>query len=332
MKCTIKATLSYIYICTAAGSAYGIISKGLQYFSPTLIITLRMFFGFLICLLIFFLRFLFLKKYKNNFLQQLFPGKIIIYHMCISGLLYQGIAHTLIATTQQWVNSAIVQMVFPLDSVIASIFSHFFFEDEKFTLLKLYSLILAFLGVIMTAIPSFKHPSPGVTITNIIIGYLFLFIAVFLWGLSTVYMKLKTSTYDGLITGIYQLLSSFFICGITSIIYDGPKKIIYQCLNTPLIGWLSPIIVGIFASGLIVLCAIILVKEIGAVAGNFPSFGQIIIGIFVGVIWLKEWKFYSIFDIIITLLGTIFLIIGIYIGFSKDENKENEPLLTINEN
>ena len=330
MKCTIGALLTMMYICTVAGCAYAIISKVLKYFSPTLIISIRMLSGFIICLIMLLIQSIFFKE-KNKFIKDYFyPGKWPIIHMLLTGILYQGISHMFVAFAQKWVVSSIVQMLYPLIPVFGALTAHIFLPDEKCTKKIFNSLIFSLVGAILTTIPTFRHPTSNIGTFELFIGYTFIIIAIIIWGVSSVYMKAKLLPYNIITTGTYQLFSATIISIITTLLMNGSKNTIIQIKSAPFIIWLGPIIVGIFASGLLMPAHMYVVQEIGSVASNFGIFGQILVGMIVGIIIMNEWAKYSFLDILISLFGVVFITFGIFVGFSFDFKEiKDDPLLDI---
>ena len=294
----------FLYMCSVCGSAYAIISKGMQYFSPITIIALRMFFGFLGCLVVLIFCVIRKNHKETNLKQFLYPGAWPVVHIVISGLSYQGVGHTMIAFSQKWVSSAMVQVVFALIPVLAAVTAHTTLPDEKCNTQLSISLVFSVIGVVFSTYPSLSHPSKVVDSSNIVLGYVLIFLSVFIWGISTTYMKVKTVSYDLMVVSTYQLFSSVIFCCVFALIYDGPKSIISQCRNT-------------------------IIKEIGSVGSNFGVFGQIIVGMIVGSLWLHEWDKYTKWDVISSIFGVFLIGMGIFSGFSpENEQIDDEPLIS----
>lgn len=66
-----------------------------------------------------------------------------------------------------------------------------------------------------------------------------------------------------------------------------------------------------------------LINKIGAVRTNFIPFGQIIIGVLLGIFWLKEWSNYKLFDIFISIFGLLFIFAAILFGFFETTIPDN---------
>ena len=322
MNYDISSLLVFFYLCLANGLSAAAISKSLKNFEPTLLIAIRMFSGFFICLIILLIKIPFNIELRTNLKKKLFPDLISIVHVCISGMLFQGIPHTLYAFAQQWVSSSMAQLMRPLSPIMGTVFSHFFLPDEKFNLKKFFSLLFAVIGVSMTSIPSFSDSHSTYSLSNRIFGFILLFFAVSFTGIALVYMKKKTKHIDSSISAVYQMFSSGFFCLIWYSFKDGKHIFDFQKYYQPFKVWIYPILTGIFASGLTVHGSLYLVEKVGAVGTSFTKFGQIIIGVGAGIIWLNEWAKYSKFDIYISIGGIIILSFGILIEFIKFDEKK----------
>ena len=329
MKCTLGSFIAMIFLCLIAGSSYSLISNSLKYFTPFLIIFIRMISGFLICIILLIIFKLFFNNNKNNLI--FFPNIKIIFHMLISGGLYQGICHILIVISQKWISSSMIQIMYPLIPIFSTIGSKILYPNEKINKEMIYSLIFSFIGVILTTLPTFQNISNNFTIYDLLIGYFLILISVIIWGFMTVYMKYYLLNYNILLISTYQLFSSTILSLLILLFTDNLNNIKKQFLNSTFLSLISPIIVGIFSSGLLMILMNYVIKEIGPIASNFGIFGQILVGLIIGILFLNEWNKYNLKDILLSIFGIIFLIFGIFIGFSLNKEEiQDEPLLLNN--
>ena len=326
MLCTTTSSLVFLYVCIAYGIGAAMITKGLMHWSPYLLISFRMFFGFFICFLIFIYLYFTNISIRSNLNEHKFPKPMELFHMISQGLTYQGIPHILLALAQQWVPSIATQIMQPSGAMIGAVLSHFCFPDERFTVTKFFSLFLSVTGIFGTAYPSFDHPSPNVTIFKMIIGYILIFIAVALGGLSSIYFKLKPFPYHQSFLSTIQLGGATIFCFLFSFYFDGINSIILQSRTANKIEWLWPILVGVFCSGLSIHAALYLVVNVGAVGVYFIEIGQVGFGIIAGVVWLKEWAHYSQFEILISIVGIAIIGVGVILGFHSPKKLEYEPI------
>jgi drug/metabolite transporter (DMT)-like permease len=166
-----------------------------------------------------------------------------------------------------------------------------------------------------------------------LLGYLFLVVSVALFGLATVYFKLKVPNTDITISSMLQTGGSFVFDVTWSLIMDGPSKIKSCIAAADWVAWMWPLMLGVLASGIAVHGFMYLVNRLGAVGANFVPFGQIIVGVTLGVAWLHEWAQYRWWEIGMSALGVLCLVTAIAIGFwhekvpegIEEEEEEEEP-------
>lgn len=70
-----------------------------------------------------------------------------------------------------------------------------------------------------------------------------------------------------------------------------------------------------------ILCAYIC-RVFGAVKSMLVFFGQIVVGIVAGVVFLNEFKGYKWWMHVLSWSGLIFLVISMFVGFYVDDTKE----------
>lgn len=334
MKCSLLIAFSFIFCSVAYGASSAAVTQALKQFTPELIIVFRMVFGCSFCFIVMIFRMIFQKGYATNVRTHFCSGFWPLFHLCVGGLLNLGIPHSLISIAQQWIPSASVQLSKPLTPAVSQILSHFLLPDERFTWMKFAALCCAVVGVVCSAVPSFLHTDSSNDTIHLAIGYVLLIVAVSLFGVASVYLKYKTPNTDITVSSLVQTGISFVFDIIWSLIMDGPKKIQSTLVNATWYGWIWPLMLGVLASGVAVHCFMYLVNNLGAVGANFIPFGQILVGVTLGVAWLHEWAPYKIWEIILSVIGILFLVMAIVIGFwhtkepkhSTREGEEEEEL------
>lgn len=147
-----------------------------------------------------------------------------------------------------------------------------------------------------------------------------------MFGIAPVFYKWKCPNSD-VTTGVaIQLFASVIWNLIWMLCFDGPKKIHKMVSDAPPIAWLWPVIVGILVSGVAVQCLLFLVSTLGSFGTNLVPFGQLIVGVIVGVAFLREWKHYLAFEIILCVIGILFIILSLELGFVKPKEKPQSVL------
>ena len=67
----------------------------------------------------------------------------------LSGILYNAITFSLISCGQQFIPSSMAALLMSCGPFVALVLTHFLTHDEKFSLIKLLSVVLGFSGVIL---------------------------------------------------------------------------------------------------------------------------------------------------------------------------------------
>ena len=234
-----------------------------------------------------------------------------------------AIPHSLISTGQKWINSASVQLVTPLASVSGAIISHFILDDEKFNINKFYSLLFSIFGVFSTGYPPFRisQTNPNQNSNNVILGYILILSGMTLFGFAPVFLRWKVKSFEITFNVVFQLLSSLIFCFIWSLVFDGWIFFKNNLSSAPLKGFIWPIGVGIIISGICIHGYMYLVDSIGAFGSNLLPFGQILVGVTLGVLFLKEWNGYTTFEIIIVLFGIVFLLLSMFFWIQNSKRK-----------
>lgn len=318
MKCSISSAIIFVVAATLYGASYAFVAKGLVYFSAGLFQTFRMLFGFIFTVGLLMVRLAINKDgvYRQVVKAHFTSGVMPIVWMMIDGLLNLGTPHCLIAVAQKWVSSANVQIMLPISTGAGAIMAHFVLADEPFTWMKLWSILASIIGVALCGVPSFRHAdSTGASFKQMLLGYFLVFISVVMFGIAPVFYKWKCPNSD-VTTGVaIQLFASVVWNAVWMLCFDGPKNITRMVNDAPPIAWAWPVMVGVLVSGVAVQCLLFLVSTLGSFGTNLVPFGQLIVGVIVGVAFLHEWKLYLTWEIIICCVGICFIILSLALGF-----------------
>ena len=321
MKFTVVDAIVYVLLSLIYGTAFAAVQEAQEYYNPCVLIAYRMLFGFGTCVIIFIFRLIVQVDYRPIAKAHFLAGIVPIIHLAIGGVLFHGITQCMCSIALQWLPSAAAQITQPISTATASIMSHFIFTDERFNIHKFISLVCALAGVVLNAIPSFLHSGSSDETKNVTIGYVVLILGVIVQGVGMVYMKWKSPNTDVTVSAMIQVGASAVLCFIWSLIYDSPSTIANQSVDSPPIAWLWLLLVGVLATGLAGHGYVFLVNNIGATGASFITFGQIFVGIVVGVAFMKEWSGYRWWEIFMCVVGVLFLAGAIATGFigGKDQ-------------
>ena len=323
----IKSILIFIYTCIANGIVPSIIKICKNDFSPYLFNLIRMFSGLFFSIIILIFQYNFNYEFRILFKENFFCSFKIFFHIFLNGILYLGIPQLLMAISQKNIESSIILLFKPLAPLIGSIISHFLLFDEPFTFRKFISLIFGIIGVFFTVYPTFLNNS--IFNINLIKSYLILIFSIIILSISFIHMKLKVLNINIHISTFFQLLGCFLFNLLLILLFN--RK---ELLNINIkINLFYPILIGLFSSTFVFYSIIFLINEFGAVITSYNTFGQIFIGVFIGIFLLKEWKNYNLNLIIISIIGILFLLITILIGiFEKKFNYKKLEISNLNSN
>ena len=318
MKCTVTSAIVFTVLSLIYGTAFAGVAQGMKYFQPCVMIAYRMLFGFVACVIVFVIRLLTQKQYKQVALAHFTSGVWPFIHMTLAGLMFHGITHNMIAVAMLWVPSAAAQVVQPLSSATSAAMCHFVMDDEPFTLSKGISLICSIIGVVTNAVPPFLKPQSSSGTRNTAIGYTLLIVSMIIQGIGMVWMKWKTPNADVTVSTMVQVGMSAALSFIWVLRWDSPAVLAKESTQSPPIAWLWPVLVGVLGTGLAGHAFVWLVGALGSVGASFITFGQIFVGIIVSVAFLKEWAGYRWWEIFMSIFVLIALAGAIFAGFLLD--------------
>jgi len=328
MEFGLISIIVFVILVVINGSTNAFIAEGIKFFDPGVLMFYRYFFAFVLSIIIFIFRYIIDHNGLRNALSSLFSHeRKKLYFLLLGGIFSVGMPSSLISTGQKWVSSASAQLMNPIASASGALFSHFFLSDEKFSNFKLYSLLSAITGVGFTSIPLFNHASNNTSTgsNSMLIGFLLVFFGTVMIGLYPGLLKLKVPDMDISLSIVFQLLSAVIYYIIWSLIFydwETTKKTIKLPINY----WISPLVLGIIKSGLCLHGYMYLVGKIGSFGVNLLPFGQIIVGVSIGVLFLKEWKDYSFLEYTISILGMLVLFLSLWFGLNDKKPQTKEQI------
>ena len=317
----IAGVLGFVALCFLYGTSYGIAQFGLGYYKDggATLIALRMIFGFVATLLIFIGRFTFEPKIRFNIIDSVKNHKWDMVKSAFGGIMYYGFPHSLIGITQDVIPSNTIHIAQSCVPLFATIFANFMLPDEKFSFKRFYPQVLALIGTVLTAIPTMDSDySGGATTKQYIVDFILLAISIASFGFGSVFMKSHLASVEPTLCGVFQLLGSAVFSVIFAVIYEKPSTFAEHVRNGG-IGIIWPLILGmVHTCG----CAYIFLftcKILGAIIASFSNFGQIVIGILIGVFFFSEWESYKTKDYVMSGIGLVVLTLAIICGFFSDK-------------
>lgn len=307
--------LGFIALCFLYGTSYGIAILGLKQYSGATLTALRMIFAFFSSLLIFIGRIIFEPDTRTAISISFKKHKKHIFTSAFGGIMYYGFPHSLIGVAQRSIPSNTVHIAQSCVPFFAFIFANFMLDDEKFSWLKFYPQLLALNGTILTTIPT-EDSSYGEKPK--VIDYIFIVVAIASFGFGSVYMKSHLACVEPTICGLYQLFGSAIYSTLFAIHYDKLSVFTSQIRSTKIGTIIWPLILGAVHTCGCTYVYLFTCKKLGAVIASFSNFGQIVIGVLIGIFFFDEWDSYDVKDYIMSAFGLVLLTAAIICGLVGD--------------
>jgi drug/metabolite transporter (DMT)-like permease len=168
----------------------------------------RMVFTLITTFAIFCYQYNFSASFREKVKLQLSDGSVSIVKCFLGGMIGLGVPTSIVTLAQRTVPSVIVTLSQPSIPLFSLVLAHFILDSEKITFHKVFVHLTAFIGALLTIIPSFGLES--VDLSFRLIGFVFIFIGLFFYGISSIYIKLYMTK------GETALICSFSVFGGTS--------------------------------------------------------------------------------------------------------------------
>jgi drug/metabolite transporter (DMT)-like permease len=270
-----------------------------------------MFFALLATLCIFFYSYNGISGFRDKVNTQLSDGSVSRVKCFFGGIIGLGIPNSIITLAQRTVPSVIVTLSQPTIPLFSLVLAHFLVESEQITFHKVFVHVTAFVGAVLTIIPSLQLDSANLSFR--LVGFIFLFIGLFFYGLGSIYIKLYMTKGEMALTCSYSVLGGTTY-NLLALLWAGGFGEIF---DIPLVKIFKILVFSIFFSALPSFLFIYVVRELGPVKANLVDFGQIIIGVICGVFLLNEWKTLKTSDEIISWIGVVQIFLALSFDFSR---------------
>lgn len=320
--------MGFVALCFLYGTSYGFAQQVQEIYPEAILPAFRMFFGFIATAIITIFRMIFDVTTRNNIKYSVKTHKMDMLKSAFGGIMYYGFPHSLIGVTQKSIPSNTIHIAQSCVPFFAFIFANFMLADEKFSLRRFYPQVLALIGTILTTIPT-NHSDYGGKKEPL--HYIFLVVSVASFGFGSVYMKSHLAVCEPTLCGFFQMFGSFVFSACFGLAWNRPSGFMDSFHKTTWIRIIYPIILGAVHTCGCTYVYLWTVKRLGAVISSFSNFGQIVIGILIGVILLNEWDAYVVKDYILSACGLVTLTAAIVCGFISDRKAmaKDESLTSI---
>jgi drug/metabolite transporter (DMT)-like permease len=314
MASKILPYIAFGLLCLIFGSSYAVVSRALYFVDGNILSFCRMWFACLTGFSVLAFRFFTDQTFRSHVESSYQSGSVSMKKILLCGILNQGLPHSLITVAQRSLPSVAVTIAQPCVSLFAVFAAHFLLPDERFHCRKLIPQLLALTGTALTSIPTLS-PKGVSAVAPQLLDFGLLGGAICSFGIGTVYVKLALTGLETVFCSPFQLLGSALYTSVFAASQLGLEFMFVALRN---IGWNTigwSLLMGTvftYASGLLF---VYVVRELGAVKAGFANFGQIVIGVIAGVVFLEEWKEYSGNEVAVSFVGLGLLTVSIFSGF-----------------
>jgi drug/metabolite transporter (DMT)-like permease len=313
--------VAFVAVCLLFGTSYAVVSRALFFSDESMLSCLRMCFAAAIALCVLRARMRLSPGYAAHVRGALASGHASLPRMVFCGVINYGLPHSLITLAQRTVTSVAVTIAQPLVAVVALFAARLAFPEERITARRLAPQALALAGTVLTSIPSFgrnAHYSRAAQALD----YCLLGAAVLSFGVGSVFLKWAFPTADAALLCAAQLGGSAAY-GVAFCAWRlGPAfmAVAFRNIAPHTVAW--SLLLGLCYTYATAMLWVFVVRELGPVKANFANFGQIVVGVVAGVLFLGEWQEFTPRDVAMSLAGLGFLTVSILAGFLLQEKGE----------
>jgi len=199
--------------------------------------------------------------------------------------------------------AAVLNGTMPLFTILLS---PIFIEDDRITLPKLGGLVIGFIGVVILMAPSIQGKW-----SNELLGQAAILMATLSYASATVFARKKSGGLPAQMQAFLQLSAGTII--IWTIALFTEKPIIFPQLP---ITWFALLWLGLLGSCIAYIIYFSLLHKIGPTRVSMVTYIPPLIGMFLGVVFLKEQFYWQ------SLLGALLILSGIAIVNLKQETRQ----------
>jgi len=237
--------------------------------------------------------------------------KIPIFKAIFCGIISFGLPHSLISISQRSLSSSFVNIMQSLPPFFTLVFSALYSID-KITFKKLLPHILAIIGTILVAIPSFSGHTSSAAANPF--DFLLCLLAVMGFGYGPVYLKNYLGDVNMTANVFLQSIGSSLYAFVSALIQD--QQCLPSIFKASFQDMIVPIIMGVIFTTCSGFLSVYVINELGPVVSMMTNYGQIIVGVCEGVFILNEWKDYTFQSKAMSWLGTAILCSSLFLGMS----------------
>ena len=226
-----------------------------------------------------------------------------LFDFFLLGMFNIALPWLLISWAEQFIDSgtaAVLNGTMPLFTILLS---PIFIQDDRITLPKLGGLVIGFIGVVILMAPSIQGKW-----SNDLLGQAAILMATLSYASATVFARKKSGGLPAQMQAFLQLSAGTIIIWVTVLFTE--KPIIFPQLP---ITWFALLWLGLLGSCIAYIIYFSLLHKIGPTRMSMVTYIPPLIGMFLGVVFLKEQFYWQ------SLLGALLILSGIAIVNLRQE-------------
>jgi drug/metabolite transporter (DMT)-like permease len=293
-KLKLKEMAAFIALSFAWGSSFYWIKIALEEIGPFMLVAFRLTFGLLGLMIVVYFR-----KEKFNL------TKVQWKFLALLGVFNSALPFVLISWGEKFIDSGVASILNASAPLLTMVVAHFILKDEKFTPIKLVSLLLGFAGVYVLI-----SRNGGLNDQNSIAGMLAVLLAALMYAFSTIYTRKFTKGIPPILISFVSFLSATILIWVLTFMFETPLVFPSSSIIWGALLWL-----GLIGSFIAYLLYFYLVHSIGPTRAIMVTYTLPLIGVGLGVLFLGE-----SFDLPL-VIGGILILLSIIIVNIKQKAK-----------
>jgi drug/metabolite transporter (DMT)-like permease len=263
----IKEWIAFIALGLVWGSSFLWIKIAVQEVGPFLLVALRLLFGILGLLIIVAIRHPVWPSQKQTWL-----------YLTLLGITNNGLPYLLISWGEQYIDSAVAAILNSTMPLFTMVIAHFFLIDDRITPKRFVALFAGFLGVIVLVsrdLNGAMHSS--------LLGQLAVLLAAIFYAFSSIFARRTTQNIDPILRAVIPLFGADILLWTVTPLVQAPLH--YPSIP---IAWVAILWLGFMGVAVAFLLYFYLLHTVGPTRTTLVSYIFPLVGVVLGVAFLKE--------------------------------------------
>ncbi|MBX3005903.1 MAG: DMT family transporter [Anaerolineales bacterium] len=262
-----KDWLVFLGLALAWGSSFFWIKIALSEVGPFLLVALRVLFGILGLLVVYFLR-------KSEWPRD----KALIRNLLILGITNTALPFALISWAELHIDSAVASILNSSVPLFTTVIAHFMLSDDKMSVRRVAGLLVGFVGVALLVL----RDVPGDVRLNLLAQGAMILAVLFYAG-SAVFARSRTKGTTPVVQALIPLLSADAFIWASALAVESPLHLPQMGITWVALAWL-----GLVGSCAAYLFYYYLIHSVGPTRTTMVTYTFPVVGVTLGVLFLGE--------------------------------------------